>query len=214
MTAWNDDPQPEEEPVAIDVYGIKTSVRPGDLGEPMPASWADVRDQVRGHLLRLAVAPTRLLAELFEGVTRLVRGVSALPGATAARMKRAQLQADEQEERLQLGAARRKMLPNAADARAENGDALAGALVARLEEVLQRLRIQGRDGTVVLMRNGSILVILGTAADAREAIEAAAEDMVLMMTTTGTTSSVSAALEAAATPAGPSLPTGGAPDHE
>lgn len=213
MTSWNDDPQPEEEPVEIDVYGIKTSVRRSDLGEPTPASWTDVRDQVRGHLFRLAVAPTRLLAELFEGATRLVRGVSALPGAAAARIRHAHAQADEREEHLQVAAARHKALPDGTDANAPNNKAAADALVARLEEVLQRLRVQGRDGTVVLMRNGSILVVLGTAEDAREAIEAAAEDMVLMMSSTGAIASGSAASETGLEPGdSPALPSGDALD--
>jgi hypothetical protein len=185
VTPWSDEPPPNDESVVIDVYGIKTSIRPSDLGERTPKSWSDVRDQVRGHLLRLAVAPTRLLAELFEGTTRLVKGVSALPGAAASRIQSAHAQAEAREERLRVKAAHQKQL-SSTSGRVLDSDDSAG-LVERLEEILQRVRAQGRDGTVVLMRNGSILVVLGTAEDAREAIEAAADDVVLMMSSTGAT---------------------------
>jgi hypothetical protein len=184
MTSWKDNPQADEERVVIDVYGIRTRVRPGDLGEPSPSSWSEVRDQLRGHLLRLAVAPTRLLTELFEGVTRLVRGVSFIPDALVTRVWSAHDKVDRDEEKRQLEAGDTTSPSTSLDHSAQSVTAAANTLVERLEVLLHQVRTEGRDGAVVLMRNGSILVILGTPEETRVLIEAAAEEVVLMLSST------------------------------
>jgi hypothetical protein len=165
----------DENSVTIDVYGIKTRVRPV-AATSAPLSWSEVRDQVRRDLLRLAVAPTRFVAELFEGATRLVRGISLLPAATAARIQSAHIEADLAEDMRQRATLGRPPTTES-DVDAEGG---AETIVNRLEVLLKRIREHGRDGVVILMRDGSILVVLGTPEDARDLVEATAEEVVSM----------------------------------
>src|SRR5688572_13777984 len=98
MTYDREENESDESGVSIDVYGVKLkNVRPGEIGETPPESWREVLERLNGHLMRLAVAPTRLLAEVFEGGTRLLNGLTSLPGAMATRLREGHARADRAE---------------------------------------------------------------------------------------------------------------------
>jgi hypothetical protein len=176
MNAWHDEPDTPECHVQIDAYGIKATVRPSDLGAPPPATWAEVRKQIADHLRRLAVAPTRLLAEAFEAATRLVRGLSSIPDAVAQRIHRGHAAADRTESQRQALTAGARMSKRAMDS--EERSERARQLVERLDEIFQHVReTQGREAAVVFLDDGRVLLHLGTPSDAKGAVEAAAKQI-------------------------------------
>lgn len=189
MSSWGgtssgDHESPQDvDPVVIDAYGIKVPLRPSDLPEPEPESWADVRNRLHRHLLRLAVLPTALLVELLEGVTKLIRGTTSLPTALSDRIQEAHNLADLREEQRQSTAASHGLIAGRLGPEVDSGDRVAH-LVARLEVLLEQMRARGRDGTVILLRDETIVVILGTAEEAREQITAVAAQTVLRLSTT------------------------------
>jgi hypothetical protein len=158
---------PETEHVAVDVYGIKANVRAGDLGEPHPTSAREALRQMRGHLLRIVVGSTRLIAEVLEGATRLIRGTTALPGSLATRLHDAHTRADHREEQLQEAVREPVRLIPAPEEEVQRQ-------VERLVALLHRIRDRGRDGAAVELPDGDLLFLLGTAIDSRDAIEEAA----------------------------------------
>ena len=76
----------DDSTVSVDAYGCHLEASPGSLGEEPPGSWKEVCHQINGHLMRIAVGPTRLLAESIEGLTRLVRGVAGFPAVISRRI--------------------------------------------------------------------------------------------------------------------------------
>ena len=97
MTASEAEKDTEQSTIVIDPYRVKLRGRPGDLGEDPPVSWREVVGQVNRHLMRIAAAPTRLISEVLEGATRLVRGLTRLPESISRRIERSHAGADSQE---------------------------------------------------------------------------------------------------------------------
>jgi hypothetical protein len=133
--------------------------------------------------MRIAVAPTRLIADALEGVTRLIRGVSRIPSAFAERVGRAHAEADADElarqraalEALKLHAppARARIAPHAPEGREspEAGPApeeeraaeeKAARAVAEIQAVLQKYKARGLDAYVILGREGKPVIVVGT----------------------------------------------------
>jgi hypothetical protein len=151
--------------IVIDAYRIKLEVPPSDLGERAPATWADVRDQVRQHLIRIAAAPTRLVAEVLEAATRLVRGVSGLPAATADRLRQGHQRADVEEYERQTMARNEAVriassgtndvaLPEASHVRS-------GEAIEKIDLLLKKYRDLGIDAYLIVEPDGRIIVVVG-----------------------------------------------------
>jgi hypothetical protein len=174
MTGPHKEPR-DKHRVELDLYGLKASARPGDLGEEPPATMREALRQMRGHLVRILAAPTRLVAETLEGLTRFVRGTSTVPGAIATRIQQAHARSDHGEDQRQEAAESdgpRRLLPNAAEAERE-------AQTRRLEAWLARVRGRLHDGNpvdaqVVDIGDGRLLVLGGTPRTERALVEAAA----------------------------------------
>lgn len=170
MSKGNQESNSEDVPIVVEAYGFKvnTKSRPEELGEQVPASWRDVPRRINQHLMRIAVAPTRLVAEVFEGATRLVRGVSRLPSACANRIQRAHVEADASEERRQAialddmrhqlahGETRDQITTDIPD---EDKAALA---ISQIQAVLHNYTVKGFDAYIVLGPEGKPIIVLGT----------------------------------------------------
>jgi hypothetical protein len=170
MSKGDQDSNSEDVPIVVEAYGFKVNAKsqPEDLGEQIPVSWRDVPSRVNQHLMRIAVAPTRLLAEVLEGATRLIRGVSRIPTAIANRMQRAHVEADAIEEkhqaialeamkhRLALGESPSQITADIAD---EDKASLA---INQIQAVLQRYTVKGFDAYIVLGPEGKPIIVLGT----------------------------------------------------
>ena len=164
----------ENEKVQIDVYGVKASFPVADLEEEPPANAQDVVQQIKQHLLRIAVAPTRLVAEVLEGASRLVRALTGHSVRTESRRRAAHEMADRREARRQDD-----LVPNRSKHAGASSVTLAvqerrTALLARLEALLAEQRTLGRDGAVIFLDDGTVLLVLGTHEDVRAAVEASA----------------------------------------
>jgi hypothetical protein len=155
--------------VVVDVYGIKLRASAADLGEEPPRSWAEVREQLRGHLYRIAAGPTRLAAEVLEGATRLVRGLARLPMSINKRIESAHAEADRRERRQQevllpTAAKQLRMQTMSAGEAAMKFSQTSSAL-KEIEAILERYRAQGNEAYVVLAPNGAVIVVLGAPPD-------------------------------------------------
>lgn len=174
-----------EVPIAIDAYGVKVTLksRPDDLGEQAPSSWRDVPALINKHLIRIAVSPTRLVAEILEGATRLVRGLGRIPSSVASRMQRAHTEADSRERQRQeiTGSIVQGQLPSGASRDpSANGTPVedkASVALTQIQAILQKYSSQGLDAYVALGPDGKIIIVIGTppgsAPKVREAIEQA-----------------------------------------
>jgi hypothetical protein len=178
VTYDTDETNSNDEPVVLDIYGVKIPLRPGDLGDAHPKNWAEVVDRISRDLRRIAVAPIQLIAEVFETPTRLLRGISLLSRDRALKVKRAHARADFEEEKRQeevtgySSGARIETLT----VETERIEETRAKLVGRLAYLLNGAQVGDRDGTVVLLPDGVILVAFGTPTESREAIESAAAE--------------------------------------
>lgn len=148
--------------IVVDAYRIKAPA--GDLGEPRPASWTEVKDQVIRHLIRIAAAPTRLAAELLEGATRLVRGLTSLPSSISVRLRQAHDRADTEEHLRQSAsptALRRQTSVTDVEPASVGSDAEGARAVQRVAEILEKMRNRGLDAYVVIQTDGKVVVVLG-----------------------------------------------------
>jgi hypothetical protein len=169
MTKEKPDSSSEDVPIVVEAYGFKVNVksRPDDLGEP-PASWMDVPRRVNEHLMRIAVAPTRLVAELLEGATRLIRGVTRIPSAIANRVQRAHTEADASEwVRQEIAAEDKRRQLNSdvipaqltTDIPEEDKAAIA---INQIQSILQKYTAKGLDAYIILGPEGKPIIVLGT----------------------------------------------------
>jgi hypothetical protein len=142
-----------DETIVVDAYGFRLRAQRGDLGETTPTSWTEVGEQIRGHLLRLATAPTRLIVEALEGTTKLIRGLSSVPSALATRIASSHEAADLREHG-------RERVP------APSPD----VALAQLDRVLQRLIVKGYCAEIVVRNDGTPVIII-VAPGEREAAE-------------------------------------------
>lgn len=152
-----DSEERREDGLVVDAYGVRVKAPRGHLGEPAPQSWIEVRQQLKGHLLRLATAPTRLVVEVIEGLTKLVRGVSSVPSALATRISRGHAVADELEGR-RLG----------------NDPVSAATALHSVEQILRRLRVKGYCAEILVRKDGRPAIIVA-APDERELANLLAE---------------------------------------
>lgn len=157
----------EESTVVVEAYKIKLRTRIGDLGEPAPASWNEVLRQVRGHLLRIAVAPTRLIVEVLEGATRFIRGITHVPASVAERIANAHKQADIVERTEQHA-----VVSGTAHTQLGATDAY-----ARIIEILEKYQKEGRTAYLTVTAEGQLLVVLGTPPDGPESLGPAHEHL-------------------------------------
>lgn len=104
MKASDTDTDSDRLTIVVDKYRVL--VPKSSLGEDTPKSWREVGRQVNGHLMRLAAGATRLLAEVVESATRLVRGVAGIPASISKRLEAAHDSADYSEGRAQQGSDR------------------------------------------------------------------------------------------------------------
>lgn len=174
MSKSTTDAESENEvPIVVDAYGVKVTLKgpPGDLGEQVPSSWRDVPALVNRHLMRIAVSPTRLAAELLEGATRLVRGLTRLPSSVASRMHRAHAQADAREQQRQEIANKLTqglLSPASLDAPSTNEPQVedrAATAMNQIQALLQKYASQGLDAYVMQGPQGNIIIVLGTPPD-------------------------------------------------
>ena len=151
-------------PIVIDGYGIKVTLQshPDDAEERAPQSWSEVRQQLGQHLMRLAVAPTALIATVFESTTRILRGLSRLPNALSQTIAAAHATADENEHRLQRYASTTRKEPVVESNSGESSSRTALAL-AQIENLLNEYKSKGLDAYILIGPNGQILIALGTA---------------------------------------------------
>ena len=151
-------------PIVIDGYGIKVTLesRPDHLDETPPATWAEVRERVGQHLMRIAVAPTALIATVLESTTRIVSGLSRIPNSLSRAIKGAHSAADERERELQARAGEEKKsrvtIPKFAST---NSNAILA--LTQIEALVAEYKAKGVDAYVLIGPNGQIIVALGTA---------------------------------------------------
>jgi hypothetical protein len=184
MSKGNQDSNSEDVPIVVEAYGFKVSAksRPDDLGEQLPVAWRDVPHRINQHLMRIAVAPTRLIAEVFEGVTRVIRGVSRLPSAVVNRMQRAHVEADASEERRQaiaLDAMRHQLPPSETQAQITTDipdEDKAALAISLIQAVLQKYTAKGFDAYIVLSPDGKPIIVLGTPPGSGPQVLAAIEE--------------------------------------
>lgn len=170
MSKGDQDSNSEDVPIVVEAYGFKVTARsrPEDLGEQIPVSWRDVPGRVNQHLMRIAVAPTRLLAEVLEGATRLIRGVSRIPSSIANRMQRAHVEADASEGKRQaiaLDAMKHQLTlgaPHAQTTTDTSDEDKAALAISQLQAVLQKYTARGFDAHIVLGPEGKPIIVLGT----------------------------------------------------
>ena len=162
MNEWDKTPE-EETVVSIDAYGIKMRSRLGIDLQPTPESWKDVLRQIRGHLLRIAVAPTSLIAEIFEGAIRLVKGITTLPSAASSRIAHGHAHADAREAKRQ-----REVL---------DGDrsSSVSSPIDRINGILEKYRQRGLDAYVVLGPDETVVVVIGSPSESQEVISEAVD---------------------------------------
>jgi hypothetical protein len=168
-TDSNRDDVPNEVPIVVEAYGFKVDVnsRPDDLGEQPPSSWKDVPGRVNQHLMRIAVAPTRLVAEALEGVTRLIRGLSRLPSSIVNRVQRAHFEADAIEgQRQQIARGLIKQHVASAKPRALLTDDASEEdkttqAVEQIQALLQKYKDKGLDAYVMFGSDGKPIIVLG-----------------------------------------------------
>jgi hypothetical protein len=150
-------------PIVIDCYGIKVTLKsnPDDQDEQAPRSWSEVRRRLGQHLMRLAVAPTALLATTFESTTRLISGLSRLPSTLAKVISAAHETADEKENLLQrefeIG-----QEPFQLSSSSETASEKAEVALRRIETILKDLKDKGLDADVIITPYGQILITVGT----------------------------------------------------
>jgi len=146
--------------IVVDKYRVVVSLKDSDLGESNPDSWREVASQVNRHLMRIVSGSTRFVAELLESATRLLRGISALPGSVSRRLDQAHSDADQREQRRQGAVATATTGVNAEDARKE------------IAAILQKYRIQGHLADIVKTRDGKAVIMI-LPPDAPEALDVA-----------------------------------------
>jgi hypothetical protein len=185
MSKGTDSDDRDEIPIVVDGYGIKVTLkaRPDELGEPTPTSWKDVPYQVNRHLMRIAAAPTRLIAEVLEGAARIVRGLSRIPSSVASRLQRAHIEADARESKNQeaiTGAPQRELAPGVPENSLTSGETSednAARAISQIQAILKKYSDQGRDAYIVIGSDGKPIVVLGappnSEAQIREAIDQA-----------------------------------------
>jgi hypothetical protein len=91
----------EQTPLQIDLFGVKVPLSPRKPEEPHALNWKDILIGIHRDLKRIVAAIPRLVAGTLEGAERVVAGITAIPGAIAERITRAQEKADEKEGKLQ-----------------------------------------------------------------------------------------------------------------
>ena len=133
--------------IVVDPYRIVLHAKPADLGEQAPQSWSDVARQVNRHLMRIAAGPTRLIAELFESTTRVLRGIARVPEAVANRVDRAHENADALE-----ACAQQALLANGAHETTQS--------LTIVESVLTKYRVQGHYADVVSGPKGDPVIVI------------------------------------------------------
>jgi hypothetical protein len=173
----------DEIPIVVEAYGVKvdTKSRPQGLGEQPPSSWRDVPSLINQHLMRIAVAPTRLIAEALEGATRLIRGLSSLPTSVVNRIQRAHFEADAAEGQHQQTARRlieqRKtsLEPKALLAEGMPDEDRTAQAIERIQAILQKYKDEGLDAYITFGSDGKPIIVLGappqSESQVREAIE-------------------------------------------
>jgi hypothetical protein len=177
--------------IVVDAYGIKTTLkaRPDDLGEPPPASWKDVPYQINRHLMRIAAAPTRLIAEVLEGATRIVRGLSRIPSSVANRLRHAHIEADARESQCQeliSGAPPRKLAGSPSDNRLTghvSSEDQATRALSQIQAVLKKYSDQGYDAYVVIGSDGKPIIVLGAPHGSETQIREAVDQAQAMLET-------------------------------
>jgi hypothetical protein len=89
----------DQEPIQLDLYGVKVRFSPPSKQreEPSPGSWAEVAHQVHQDLKAIAVGLIRLVRIAIEGTANLVAGISALPNAFANKVQKGHHRSDELE---------------------------------------------------------------------------------------------------------------------
>lgn len=185
MSEPEEDIQLDSTHITLDAYGVKAKIPRPVQGDPAPEDWQGVRERLKSHMLRLAVAPTALLATAFESATSLLRGIGGLPQAAASRLMKAHAKADSAERRKQSGMAIGSTSSRIEEDKANQSRvADIDALVGRLAAILESEREKGRDADVVLL-DGSILIVLGTDQERRTAIEAHARREVALLKSGG-----------------------------
>lgn len=170
MSKGDIDADGEDVPVVVEAYGFKVELphRPETLGERAPDSWRDVPAQVNRHLMRIVAAPTRLIAEVLEGVTRLVRGLSRMPDSVASRMEYAHREADKterQRQELVTGTEQSELTsgaPHGALTSDPSSPDTATLALDQIQKILQKYIARGLDAYAVLGPDGKVVIVLGT----------------------------------------------------
>ena len=99
----------EEHLLQVELHGIKVKGKPSPATEPIPRTWGEVSDHVKQSMMRLAVEPLALVADVLSGARSIVRGVAALPAALGARLAMSQQKAVDLEEDHQRQVENRKV---------------------------------------------------------------------------------------------------------
>jgi hypothetical protein len=164
------DDDSERIPLAVDAYGFKVNVqsRPDELGEQVPLSWKEVPKRVNQHLMRIAVAPTRLIAEGFEAATRFIRGVGKIPNSVARRMERAHVEADaneaQRQERVRDKLRQQQELSTQQHllSQGTSDEDSAESAISQIQAILRKYKTKGVDAYVVFTPDGKPVLVLGT----------------------------------------------------
>lgn len=141
----DDDDRPA---IVIDPYRVILHARPSDLGDPSPRAWREVASQVNSHLMRIATGPTRLIAEILESATRIVRGIARVPDAVANRVDRAHGDADAIEGKAQKELLHASLHPASDEA------------LTTIRSVLTRYRVRGHHAEVVRGARGEPQIVI------------------------------------------------------
>ena len=151
--------------------GYEEEVRPlqrDDYAVRAQPTWKDVGDRMLAALKGICVAPLELAADVFEGAGKIVRGLSSIPQATAARIRPRITEAHElascQEDQAQLehDTNRQQLLT---DDQLDN-----------VQTQLAKLKANGVGVQVQGAEDGRILIALTRPEDLPATIEDAKED--------------------------------------
>jgi hypothetical protein len=170
MNKGDADSERDEAPLIVEAYGFKVNIksRPDDLGEHPPSSWRDVPSFINQHLMRIAVAPTRLVAEVLEGATRLIRGLSRIPSSVANKLHRAHFEADaveKQRQQLAVDVIKHKVTsaePTALLTDELSSEDMAEQAINQIQALLRKYRDKGLDAYIIFRSDGKPVIVIGT----------------------------------------------------
>jgi hypothetical protein len=117
--------------------------------------------------MRIAVAPTRLVAEALEGATRIIRGLSRIPSSVANKIQRAHSEVDTIEEQRQQTA--HDLIKHKVTSAEPAGlltnelsrEDMAAQAMSQIQALLRKYRDKGFDAYMMFGPDGKPIIVFG-----------------------------------------------------